>query len=292
MAIGNIGNLLQHFVALRAAERVVAAWNRPNDPIEYIDCYSMAPWEPITGNQPQGFVSRINSFPEKVQNNDFVASVFRQAWAAKYPADQLPERPQDREYPNTAALLRAAFPTQMWRMRLHEDDSTQPGKRRLLEDWARCQNNGEFLVEGDWQTSRLICRSPVPTDRPVIVMLDPFRIVGDNDEGGERAGYLRTGLLRFLLGCLALNISGQNEDRTVPMVVCLFSYSDRLPNVDVPNGIVAAQFQGNWNVERVQSGPWQGHAGPTFHQAWIASTGIDTPVIGENAQSAWENWNQ
>ena len=46
MAKGNLGNLLQHFVAIHAADALVR--NSPEGAkLVYVDCFSMAPWEEI-----------------------------------------------------------------------------------------------------------------------------------------------------------------------------------------------------------------------------------------------------
>ena len=64
MVKGNIGNLMQHFVVLRVAQRMLELWQKPEIPIEYIDCFSMAPWEPIEVNK-QGFANQIESFASR-----------------------------------------------------------------------------------------------------------------------------------------------------------------------------------------------------------------------------------
>jgi hypothetical protein len=288
MAEGNIGNLLQHFVALKVAQRVVHEWNRPDDAIEYIDCYAMAPWEPITGGQPQGFVSVVRSFDDKSNNGDFVAQSFLHAWRGHYNEREVPNHPTDREYPNTALLLADSFPNQRWMMRLHENDFAEKGKQARLRTWATTQTNGTFNVAGDWQKSKLIRNRPAAKDRPVIVMLDPFRIVPDSSDRSDSPGYLRTGLLRFLCGQLALGLCGEGCSRNAPAAICLFSYSDVAP--EVPDHVVRNQFDSGWQTEYVRSGPWKLRGRDSYHQAWIVSQNLKTPVIAIEPQAEWERW--
>lgn len=96
MAKGNIGNLLQHFVALNVAEKVVNYWNKPESPIEYVDCFSMAPWESLDCTQPQGFKRLINTFPTRSDAGDFVANVFINVWNGKYDINNTPVKVKDR----------------------------------------------------------------------------------------------------------------------------------------------------------------------------------------------------
>jgi hypothetical protein len=290
VAKGNIGNLLQHFIAIRAAEQVVRTWDRPESLIEYIDCYSMAPWESITGCQPQGFVGRVNTFPTKAAKGDLVASTFLRAWQERYAPAEPPAHPQGRKYPSTAVLLRTGFPNQHWRMRLHEDDSTEAGKRERLKKWANEQGNGEYHVRSDWSNSDLICHSPAPMNRPVIIMLDPFRIVPN--ARADKGGYLSRQLLKFLCGSLALNLNVRNEySNPAPLVITLFSYTDDDP--DVADRIVRQQFKDAvWSVDLVRFGPFQGIDRQRYHQGWIVSSGIETPLLEPTVQEAWNAWNQ
>jgi hypothetical protein len=291
VAKGNIGNLLQHFVALRVAQRLIENWGHPDISIEYIDCYSMAPWEPVTGRQPQGFVDLVRQFPVKRNHGDFVASVFLQAWWDHYYApSEVPGHPQQRNYPNTAVLLRTGFPKQKWNMRLHEDDSTEAGKFDKLSTWASQQNNGNYEVHNDWTGSPLILNRPVPNDRPALIMLDPFQIVSDRAISAGRGDYLPASRLQFLVGQHALSLQRQAENnRSKPIVLTLFSYSDANPQI--ADRIVREQFPSDcWHVEWVQSGPWQGRNGRNWHVGWIVSTVLGESVLRSSAQEEWNRW--
>jgi hypothetical protein len=290
MAKGNIGNLLQHFIALKVAERLVREWKQPNKAIEYIDCFSMAPWEPIEGGQPQGFVKMVRRFPNLRDQADVVASGFCRAWEQHYAKKMIPAHPQDREYPNTAVLLRSAFPDQSWNMRLHEDDSTGGGKRDKLSAWAEGQTQGEYSVDGEWSESRLIRNCPVPNDRPAFIMLDPFQVVDDHSVSADRGGYLSASRLRFLMGQHCLNLSESiRHGNSKPIVVTLFSYSDA--NLNVAAGIVREQFYSDsWQVESIRTGTLQGRHGRNWHGGWLVSANINCPVLQSSAQHQWDQW--
>ena len=277
MAKGNIGNLLQHFVALNVAEKVINYWNKPESPIEYVDCFSMAPWESLDCTQPQGFERLINTFPTKRNAGDFVANVFINVWNGKYCINNTPVKVKNREYPNTAVLLRTAFPNQNWNMRLHD---IKPENAQALNDWANLQTLGTYSVNNDWKVSRQIMQ-PAPVDRPVLIMLDPNKICEDNTKDNN----LTQDGLRFLFGSIGLNAALK---RTSPFVVCLFSYSDNAP--DVPDGIVRTFFNNKiWNIEHIKTKRNRTYVGNSYHQAWIVSKNIETPILLE-AQNAWDNW--
>lgn len=289
MAEGNIGNLLQHFVALTVAKRVVEAWNRPIAPIEYIDCYSMGPWEPITGKQPQGYVGVVREFVKKSASGDFASAAFLNAWTTRYGTNSIPAHPNDREYPNTAMLLTTAFPNQRWNMRLHENDLTEAGKQDKLKIWLEGQQFVTGEVNGEWQQSKQILKAAAPTDSPVIVMLDPFRMVPDGSENANKPGYLRSGLLRMLMGEHALKICGDQIVSEKPHVVLLFSYSDVNPLI--PDRVVRSQFSSGWHIQNVRSRPWNLRGKDSYHQGWVVSRNLNYSE-SMDLQSEWDSWSQ
>lgn len=289
MAVGNIGNMLQHYVALTVAKHVADECAHSNAPVEYIDCYSMAPWETITGKQPQGFVGLVRGFENKSSRGDFVSSVFLKAWNSHYGEDVIPTHPNDREYPNTAVLLTVAFPHQRWNMRLHENDLTEAGKQAKLKQWLHDQKLATGEVNGDWQMSRQIMKAPVSHDSPVIVMLDPFRIVPDGSENANKPGYLKSGLLRMLMGEHALKICCDKIVSEKPLVVLLLSYSDVNPLI--PDRIVRNQFSSGWHIQNVRSGPWKLRGIDSYHQCWVVSRNLKFSE-SMDLQSAWDSWSQ
>jgi hypothetical protein len=283
MAKGNIGNLLQHFVGLSCARRLVEM--SAGKPIEYIDCYSMAPWEPTRGRNPQGFVSTVQQFEWMMAEGDFVARTFLTAWVGRYGKDAIPARPLDREYPNTAVLLRTAFPDQPWNMRLHD---AEPTNRKDLEKWSQHQLLGTYRVEGDWIKSSLIQKAPMPQDTAVMVMLDPYQIVDDGNPKADEGGYLSKQLLRYLFGRLALN-AHEREAAAGPCVNVLLSYSDAEP--DDSDRVVREVFaQSKWVIERIQSGPWSVNGRPSYHQAWVVTKGVSSSLAPPTFQQAWDRW--
>lgn len=285
MAKGNTGNLLQHFVALQVAQRLVERWNQPVRQIEYIDCYSMAPWEPIEADSSPGFTRLVSALPTKKQRGDFVASVFIKAWG-----EQGGVAAEPRVYPNTAVLLTAGFPKQAWRMRLHESDLAGEGKRQQLEAWAR-QCSSELCVEGDWTRSSLIQNAPAPRDRPVFIMLDPYQIVSDSAPFAGKPGYLSERELQYLVEGQALDIVRRPADpQAQPAVITLFSYSDANPAV--AGQIVRERFEG-WHICEIRTTAYRRQsAAAQFHACWIVSTGLGSPALAAEAQAEWDHWSE
>lgn len=279
MAKGNIGNLLQHFIGLSCAKRLVDM--SAGKPIEYIDCFSMSPWEPIDGSNAKDFKLKVLQFEKMKTEGDFVASVFLAAWARRYGENvSLPE-PLRREYPNTAVLLRTAFPDQPWNMRLHDAD---PTNRQNLEQWSREQSPGSYRVDGDWTRSSLISKAPIPPESAAMVMLDPYQIVRNDHERADESGYLPERRLRFLHGAHALNVQERTE-AAQPLVVTLFSYSDFNPNN--ADRVVRNVFSGEkWKIERVMC-PCTVRGHQAFHQGWAVSQGISAPL---ELQTKWNGW--
>ena len=293
MAKGNIGNLLQHFVALRVAEHLVTAWGQPEEAIEYIDCFSMAPWEAIKGNQASGFAERVKTFEEKATHGDLVAEVFLKAWNERYAGQVIPKHPRSRDYPNTAVLLTTAFPQQHWNMRLHEDDSSAAGKHASLATWAAERTQGTYSVNGKWAQSEKIFNAPVPIDRPVMVMLDPVQIVKDDSTKADNAAYLSAQRIRYLFGEHALRVSRRDRQAHLkPLVIMAFSFAEAYP--EYSNKIMNDQFKpaDGWHIDHVLLGNRPGRPTESAHQGWIISSGIDKPIFEHSLQTEWDNWNE
>lgn len=290
MAKGNIGNLLQHFITLRVAQKLVKAWGNIATPIEFIDCYSMAPWEKIDkSGQPQGFVNLVEQFPNQRDQGDFVAKVFLEAWKDHYLTEKTPKHPRERDYPNTAVLIRKAFANQSFNMRLHENDLVDKTKNERLSNWAREQKNCRCDVAGDWTKSQLILNNPAPLDRAVLITLDPYQIVNDDNRLANHGGYLTQSLLRLLFGSKSLNILERPSIRHAkPLVITAFSYSDRNP--DNSDEIIRQIFSRTWDIEIIKSGPRKHHGKDSWHVGWIISNKMDFPVLKKKAQKKWDTW--
>ena len=283
MAKGNIGNLLQHFVGLRCTQVLVNRWNRPQEPILYVDCYSMAPWEKITGKRSEGFSSLVRTFPTKAQQCDLIAKTMLTAWDRHHRA-QLPTNPRSRNYPNTAVLLRTAFPNQKWEVKLHD---TNTYKRKKIRAWAKKQSHGQYAIEGDWSESQLI--EHVSAKRPVFVMLDPYQVVGDPNGGIAKGGYLTKCMIQGLLGPEKISLIERPGIDAAPAVVAIFSYSDTQPKVS--SRTVSSCFNGlGWSIERVKTTQQRTGTNMTHHVGWVVSSGLPTPILGKPLQAAWNEW--
>ena len=152
------------------------------------------------------------------------------------------------------------------------------------------QSDGRYQVEGDWQKSRLICKAPAPHDRPTLIVLDPFKIVREENPKARNAGYLTTGTLRCLFGKHALDVTPRSVTGEVAAnAIVLFSYSDA--NREVADSVVRTQFRNEgWFVEHLESGPWSGVGGRNWHQGWIVSSGMNIPVLDGSIQEEWNRW--
>lgn len=284
MAKGNEGNLMQHFVLLQAAKAVCEAWQDTNSAIEFVDCYAMAPWEPLEpggGGQRTEFLNRCETMS---QTPDFVSAAFHTAWSARY-GTALPGV-QDREYPNSAVLLRCAFPSQAFNMRLHDVDNA---KRQLLSSLASSAPNIAVRVEGDWTTSPQIMRNPAPRDRPTVVTLDPYRVHHDN-HGAVGAGSMRARQLSWLLGAGALDLPVlAMQAPPIPSAVVLFNYNEQYPK-RIDRDVRSALRRGNWTVDLVTSGPHGGAGTASHHMAWVALHGCQLPAQHVSLQAAFNQW--
>lgn len=172
-------------------------------------------------------------------------------------------------------------------MRLHENDLKEPGKQEKLKKWLKEQSLATGEVKGDWTQSEQILNAPASRDKPVIAMLDPFRIVPDKSDNSDRPGYLRSGLLRMLCGEHCLKLCDVPSE--IPVVICLFSYSD--VNANIPDRVVRDQFKSNWHIQNVRSGPWKLRGVDSFHQGWVVSRN-QTNCTFPNLQSAWNEWSE
>ncbi len=283
MAKGNTGNLLQHFVALTVAEMVVESWGKPEEAIEYIDCFSMAPVEPID--------SAASDFKQRVKliatgdADDVLSKSLRSFWNEKYP-DGFPTVKKGFLYPNTATLLQRTF-EQKWNMRLHEIDEA---KREELTAWS--EENAEDVggsVNGAWRQSDQIMKTPVPRDCPCIVMLDPNQVCKDLKELQKKAdsdSYLTARSLHYISGEQALDLLAHNS-KDCPKVVLMFSYSENNPSATHHN--VEEMVEGiNMQMQRITAVD-KSRAKPVTHQGWVVYR--DLEALEEiDLQEAWEAW--
>jgi hypothetical protein len=285
MAKGNMGNLAQHFVALEVARKVVTMWGQPSIPVEFIDCYSMGTWEAIEQSQtPQRrlFDTHCSSF--RNGEGGFVGGVFHQAWISRH-GRRLPTNTADLLYPNTAFLLSTAFPTQRFKMRLH--DVVHDNYQQLIK-FARSTGPEFVRIGKDWTQSALIHSNPAPADKPVLVMLDPYRIVPADHDKSNEDGYLNPRLLKYLLGLSGLAIAPAK--RTAPCVVVLCSYSEQHPESTFQ--LMQEIFiQDGWNFESLLAGPYPDVGNVKSHVIGVASIGVPVPILGSSLMQKWTEWN-
>lgn len=292
MAKGNVGNLLQHFVALTCAERLVAAWNKPDDPIDYIDCYSMSPWEPIEDQKWKSGSEKVRSLDALAAEGDLLAKAFRDSWRAYYAGSAPPDDPCRRVYPNTAVLLATAFPGQLWSMRLHD---IKEGAREDLMKWFDGSRNCSCKVDGNWTKSAHLRGQPIVPERPIMLMLDPYKIIKESQINEKKKidvdhGYLPQNWLRALLGKLYLGLNELTAvNRKSPIVLTLFSYADANPS-DADSVVKAELAKDKWSVEHVKTQPNQLYGNNVVDQAWVATFGLTTPIVPPTMQMAWNAW--
>jgi hypothetical protein len=277
MAKGNIGNILQHYLAICAAEHLADRHGQKGmtskdshrkiaQTLEYIDLFAMAPWEPIESEGRRWFAKSIE-WMEVAETP--MARTFREAWRCHYEndADGLPnDSPYARGYPNTATLILTGLHEESWRMRLHE---VCPIKRHYLRDWARLQSPAHRVKVGArWQESRLL--STNPARGPVLILLDPHRITNNRPKPG--LAFLSEKEIKKLIGPNMLDIAQRpaSPDADRAIIVAL-SYSD--PDPGVPSDIVHRVFAPlGWKIDVIRvDEPGQGGV-DLFHQGWwIAS---------------------
>jgi hypothetical protein len=283
MAKGNMGNLAQHFVAIHSINQLVLRWNQPEAAIELIDCYSMAPWETLeTSKTPQRrlFENRCRLFEHA--DDCQIADSFNQAWRNHY-GRVVPIDVSDRMYPNTAVLLKAAFPNQRFRMRLHDNDGENFDQLKRL---AYVIGPDEVQVDRDWTQSRLIHGVPAPKDRPVALMLDPYKIVPNDHDRVSEAGYLTPRHIQYLLGPSALAI---DSPRKTPCVMIACSYSEQSPeaSIGILTGVLANT---GWSIETLVAGPFPDIGRTKSHVIVVASMGCEKPIFDRPLQDMWNEW--
>lgn len=273
VAKGNVGNLLQHFVAVRAAHTLATFESSVRGPTTYIDCYAMAPWEPIEKRGP-GFPELVGALANASPTSDPVVAAFHAAWRV-HPGN-LPADPAARLYPNTAMLLAAGLPQVAWNMRLHD---IKPSVRTQLELWKLSQP-WPVAIDSDWKCSPLV--RDCPAAGPALVMLDPLRVViGKATKPGE----LRVDDLRLLVGPHCLNLKRRvNDPAAAPAIVTLFSYADSDP--DVVDREIRTRVP-SWHVARLKLRGRGGRPNMHYQAWWIASHA----AIGcANLPEEWAAW--
>lgn len=283
MAMSNIGNLLQHFMAIHAADAIRKVYSGENSKVIYVDGFAMAPWEPIK-NPKAPFGQILDSFGSRAANGDLVAATFQTAWAAHYGSRPAPDPATTRDYPNTAVLLQAAFPEVNWEMRLFDID---PDKQNALGAWAESHPQLSTTIGGNCFDG--VLGHPVPADFPALLMLDPYRFLPESHPDKYKEGMLPENKLRGMLGKHSLDLLSRPSSPTaLTALVLLFSYTESNP--DATDRVVAEFFgkYGEWYIERVMVQA-KGSRPNTFHQGWWICSD-DKRLGGSGLQERWDQW--
>jgi hypothetical protein len=277
MAKGNTGNLLQHFVAIMVADKIIRQLS-DSTAIEYIDLFAMRPWEEINQAEDQ-FKKRIKAITDQKQpSNHCVTSSYRKAFTSKYP-DATPPIRRGFSYPNTATLLEHGFPKQKWLMQLHDiDQSKQTALQEMIDKNGKIQGT----VLGKWQNS-LEKRSQA-REGPVLAMLDPNQI---NLKAGSDEAKLGVRQLISIASEHKLNLF--TNTLNLPAALLAFSYTDHEP--DKVNRHLRQEIDNaGWEdivIERITTRAHTGTRGrDSVHQGWIIHKNIKTLEL----QAEWDSW--
>jgi hypothetical protein len=275
VAKGNLGNLLQHYVGLRAARRLAER----SAAFEYFDLFAMAPWEPLERAEA-AFVDLLDSFPGR--SNDGVAAAFCSAWSTRYGA-AIPREVRQREYPNSIALLlEASVP--IARATLCEIDDQ---RRRLLAEYMDQRGRDvPCSVHVDWQSAEF--EQP---KGPSLVMLDPYQVHVTRTEKTAPFGYISVDDLRAILFGRKLAMRERaREGEAAAAVATVFSFSESDP--DSTDRAVRRELEKyGWNVRNVRA---RGvHARdkrkPCWHQGWWCAS-HPSVAAPEALQGDWDAW--
>lgn len=275
MAKGNMGNLLQHYVALHAARALDAKAGA----FEYVDLFAMAPWEGLE-RATAGFKHAIGTLDARPAE-DRVAAAFRAAWARRYGKEVLPPAPK-RQYPNTAALL-LETPVRLAKMAVCEHDETRREElQAYLDEHAQETPHDVF---GRWEDVRFASRL-----NALMIMIDAYQVHRKTQATSKKPGYITVDRIRGVLGALGLLKRGDDAAAT-PAVATIFSYGETEP--DATHRVLLAELEGKWgwNVTRVQEPDVSPRAaGKTaWHQGWWCAS-HESVRAPEDLQQRWEQW--
>lgn len=275
MAKGNIGNLLQHYVALHAARTLDSLAGG----FEYVDLFAMAPWEGLERRTP-GFKAVIDSLDTRPAG-DPVAAAFRAAWARRY-GKEIPALATKRQYPNTAALFLDAG-IRMSKMALCEQDETRRAElQAYLDEHAAATPHEVF---GRWEEVRFATRS-----NPMMVMFDPYQVHRKTQATSKKLGYITVDKIRGVLGQLGLLKRG-DDAAAAPAIVTIFSFGELDP--DATHRVLEADLAGKWgwHLERIKEPdvPARDATRAVWHQAWWCGSNEATKAPAD-LQQRWETW--
>lgn len=291
---GLLLRLIRHFCVLRLVERLLEPPYQSKHPIEYIDCNSTGTWRELNSylHQEETWVAdRLGRFVEN--GGDLIARAFFSAWGkhhtkrdrAEMIVPDIPRSAYERSFPDTALLLAAAFPTQLFRMRLHADNSQH---RDELTQWAKDYGPELVRVAGDWTQSALLYQRAASLYRSTIVIVDSKKVVSGSTFRANSDNTMSEGLIRYLIGPEALALTSPAK-RLAPCAVILLS--EPVGATDETDSLISSIFaERDWTVEilpverkceiRLLPQP----------RAWIASRGFTGSILGESIADAWNEW--
>jgi hypothetical protein len=270
MAKGNLGNLLQHFVALEAVRSLVAVSPR----VAYVDLFAMAPWEAVARPE-KPFLRLIATLPHRPTDR------FASALSATF--EQRPHATKH-EYPNTLLLALAAG-ARFTHITLCEIEAA---KRAALEEFLIIKSLPHTL-HGDCTAERLAgC-----VDAALVVM-DPFQVVAD-PKTRNKPGYISIARIRGALGQIQLNVLGRPKASSPapPCVAVIFSYSEPKAKADATDRALRSMLANDWgwSVARVVEPTTLrvGQQRPALHQAWWCASD-DRVAAPPDLQDQWKRW--
>jgi hypothetical protein len=271
MAKGNIGNFLQHFVALYAMRRLAAIAGR----FAYVDLFAMRPWEDVP-LADSAFTGLLHSLLRRQM--DPVASAFLAAQQARGPDKTL-------KYPNTLALaLHAGF--SLASVTACEIDDA---KRVELERYVINGVTGvPVAIHGDCTKSRLAA-----CEGAAFVTMDPFQVDIEAEHKGED-GYISIAQIRGALGSNKLDVLARARTTAAdPCIATIFSYGEPTSNADETDRALRRELGGRWGwrIARIAEPTTlrTGRMRPALHQGWWCASD-ERAEAPADIQNAWDEW--
>lgn len=272
MAKGDIGNLLQHFVALTALTRLAKAAGAAR--FAYVDLFAMRPWEDVP-RADDAFKRCLYAVPSRPA--DPVGSALIAAQRARG-ADLV------REYPNTTALA------------LHAGFSLASVTACEIDDAKRAQLE-EYLLAGAPETPLSLhadCTKAklVKCLGAAFIIMDPFQVDVDAAHEGE-AGYISLSQIRGILGSSKLDVLARARDSFAePCVAAIFSYGEPTANADGTDRALRRELERwGWRISRVVEPTVlaTGRRRPALHQGWWCAS-ADSVAAPDDLQASWDEW--
>lgn len=268
VAKGNIGNFLQHFVALTAARRLAEVAGT----FEYVDPFAMAPWEGL--DREEADFAKIRG--SLATREDAIAHIFSTAFR-----ERTKTTPDRREYPNTIALLLSAgiVPSRATLCEINDE------KREELTSFLN-KSNIASEVHGDFRKARFgACAGAA------LVVLDPLQVQAK--KRNDASGYMTVDDVRGLLGAKLSLLGRAKKPASPPCIATIFSFSEVPQTADETDRALRADLETKygWRVQRVRQAMvlTTGNRRDGFHQAWWCASHESVEPV-QDLQGAWNAW--